>query len=107
HVADTIASGAPEAKKALLQALVAEIRVESRKRVRPFFRVPIDASTAEAPDQQEKVRTPSVSDKDQPEPCPRSGDAGVTSITRSTTRVSAPGRTRTCAPGSGGRRSIR
>ncbi len=46
HVADTIASGAPEAKKALLQALVAEIRVESRKAVRPFFRVPIDATAA-------------------------------------------------------------
>ncbi len=51
HVADTIASGAPEAKKALLQALVAEIRVESRKAVRPFFRVPIDATAASGPRQ--------------------------------------------------------
>src|SRR6266508_4274344 len=81
QVADTIASGAPEAKKALLQALVAEIRVESRKAVRPFLRVPIDATTAEAPDQQKKVRTPSGS------------------VSQS---VSAPGRIRTCAPGSGG-----
>jgi hypothetical protein len=54
-VVDTIASGAPEAKKAVLQALVAETRVESRKRVRPLSRVPIDGATGEAPDQQKKV----------------------------------------------------
>jgi site-specific DNA recombinase len=61
RVADTIATGAPEAKKALLQALVAEIRVEDRKAVRPFFRVPVDPVIADAPDQQGKVRTPSGS----------------------------------------------
>jgi hypothetical protein len=41
-------------EKALLQALVAEIREESRKLVRPFFRVPLDASTAEAPTSRKK-----------------------------------------------------
>jgi site-specific DNA recombinase len=61
RVADTIATGAPEAKKALLQALVAEIRVEDRKAVRPFFRVPTEPAIADAPDQQGKVRTPSGS----------------------------------------------
>ena len=61
RVSDTIATGAPEAKKALLQALIAEIRVEGRKAVRPFFRVPADPVIADAPDQQGKVRTPSGS----------------------------------------------
>jgi site-specific DNA recombinase len=60
RVADAIATGAPETKKALLQALVAEVRVEGRKMVRPFFRVPVTPDPARAPDQQGKVRTPSV-----------------------------------------------
>jgi hypothetical protein len=39
---------------------VTQIRVEDRKAVRPFFRVPIDELMVEAPDQHEKVRTPSA-----------------------------------------------
>jgi hypothetical protein len=60
-IAEAIATGAPETKKALLQALVAQVRVEGRKMVRPFFRVPVTPDLADAPDQQGKVRTPSGS----------------------------------------------
>ena len=40
HIAHALAYGAVPARKALLQALVHEIRVESRDRVVPWFRVP-------------------------------------------------------------------
>ena len=40
HVAQVIADGDPSARKALLQALVDEIRVESRDEIYPFFTLP-------------------------------------------------------------------
>jgi site-specific DNA recombinase len=40
HIAHALTTGAVPARKALLQALVHEIRVESRDRVVPWFRVP-------------------------------------------------------------------
>lgn len=49
RVADAIAAGAPETEKALLRALVAEIRVEGRKMVRPFFRVPVEPAVLPRP----------------------------------------------------------
>jgi hypothetical protein len=60
-IAEAIETGAPETKKALLQALVAEVRVEGRKMVRPLFRVPVTPDSADALDQHGKVRTPSGS----------------------------------------------
>ena len=41
HVAEVIAHGAPPARKALLQALVQEIRVVSRDEIYPFFNLPV------------------------------------------------------------------
>jgi len=61
RVADAIATGTPETKKALLQALVAEVGVEGRQVVRPFFRVPVEPAALESPGQQGKVRAPSGS----------------------------------------------
>ena len=40
HIAQALTEGAVPARKALLQALVQEIRVEGRDRVVPWFRVP-------------------------------------------------------------------
>jgi site-specific DNA recombinase len=40
HVAEEIADGDPSARKALLQALVDEIRVQSRDEIYPFFTLP-------------------------------------------------------------------
>ncbi len=63
HVVDTIEHGEPEAQKGLLQALVARIEVESRSVVRPYFRIPLDATnpTAPNPSTNGKVRPPSGS----------------------------------------------
>jgi hypothetical protein len=44
HIGDALASGATPARKALLQALVHEVRVESREKVVPWFRVRSGAS---------------------------------------------------------------
>ncbi len=41
HVADVIADGDPPGRKALLQALVQEIRVASRTEIHPFFYLPV------------------------------------------------------------------
>jgi len=55
-----------------------------------------------------RQRSPGAGVKNQAEPCQRSGDAGVSSITRNTTLVRAPGRNRTSAHGLGnGVREIR
>ena len=40
--------------------------------------------------------SPGTGVNDQPEPCPTSGDAGLSSITRNTTRSGGAGRARTC-----------
>jgi site-specific DNA recombinase len=48
---DTIQTGANRDRKTLLQALVHEVRVNGRDRIRPTFRVPADGSGR-------KVRTP-------------------------------------------------
>ena len=44
HIDDALANGATPARKALLQALVHEVRVQSREEVVPWFRVRSDAS---------------------------------------------------------------
>jgi hypothetical protein len=41
HAARVIADGDPPGQKALLQALVHEIRVVSRDKIYPFFNVPV------------------------------------------------------------------
>ena len=41
HVAQVVAEGDPRARKALLQALVQEIRVVSRAEIYPFFNLPV------------------------------------------------------------------
>jgi hypothetical protein len=43
HIDDALANGATPARKALLQALVHEVRVQSRKEVVPWFRARSDA----------------------------------------------------------------
>jgi hypothetical protein len=40
HIRDGLMNGNPDARKALLRTLVAEIVVESRNTIRPFFKVP-------------------------------------------------------------------
>ena len=40
HIRDGLMQGSAEARKALLRTLVAEIVVESRNTIRPFFKVP-------------------------------------------------------------------
>ena len=40
HIRDGLINGNPDARKALLRTLVAEIVVESRNTIRPFFKVP-------------------------------------------------------------------
>jgi hypothetical protein len=40
HIHDGLLQGNPQARKALLRTLVAEIVVESRNTIRPFFKVP-------------------------------------------------------------------
>ena len=44
HIDDALPNGATPVRKALLQALVHEVRVESREKVVPWFRVRSDAS---------------------------------------------------------------
>jgi hypothetical protein len=41
HVAQVITDGDPRARKALLQALVQEIRVVNRDKIYPFFNLPV------------------------------------------------------------------
>ncbi len=41
HVADVIDRGEPSGRKAMLQALVDEIRVASRGEIYPFFTLPL------------------------------------------------------------------
>jgi site-specific DNA recombinase len=49
HIHDGLTNGQPAARKALLRTLVAEIVVESRNTIRPFFKVPTLTSTVGFP----------------------------------------------------------
>ena len=40
HIRDGLTNGNPQARKASLRTLVAEIVVDSRNKIRPFFKVP-------------------------------------------------------------------
>ncbi len=73
RIKEAITAGEPPAQKALIQALVHEVRVAGRDHIQPVFR---------------------LSDKT----LDRRGSCNVL--------IGAPGRIRTCAPGSGGRCSI-
>jgi len=46
RIRDVIANGSIPARKALLRALVHEIRVDARDHIQPFFRVPVSGSPA-------------------------------------------------------------
>ncbi len=58
-VADAVANGSPAAVKALLQALVHEIRVDSRHAIQPIFRLPTLGERLGEPEGEGAVRAPS------------------------------------------------
>ena len=57
RVAEALASGNPAPVKTLLQALIHEIRVDSREAIQPIFRVPVGGDHQ----QDDAVRAPSRS----------------------------------------------
>jgi hypothetical protein len=58
-VADAVANGSPAVVKALLQALVHEVRVDSRHAIQPIFRLPTLGERSGEPEREGAVRAPS------------------------------------------------